>query len=137
MKNFNTPLIYIFSLIIFFFIILFLENVLGTQLSFPLSFPLSILIVICFIGFVIYFFMVAVSKLSNKNVTINEKNETRSPKKIITKVEQKSSNVIFKIPDGIYGIFFYAFIIALCILIFGDIGRECGVDYGPRFFGEC
>ena len=41
------------------------------------------------------------------------------------------------IPDGVFGISIYVLIILFCIWIFGDFGGECGVDYAPRFFGEC
>jgi len=41
------------------------------------------------------------------------------------------------IPDSIFGISIYVLIILFCIWIFGDFGGECGVDYAPRFFGEC
>jgi len=41
------------------------------------------------------------------------------------------------IPDSIFGIIVYVLIILFCIWIFGDYGGECGVDYAPRFFGEC
>ena len=41
------------------------------------------------------------------------------------------------IPETIWGVLLYVGIIALCIYLLGDSGYECGVDYAPRFFGEC
>ena len=41
------------------------------------------------------------------------------------------------IPDSIFGVGLYVLIILFFIWILGDSGGECGVDYGPRFFGEC
>ncbi|WP_440681768.1 hypothetical protein [Candidatus Pelagibacter sp. HIMB1623] len=41
------------------------------------------------------------------------------------------------VPDSIFGISIYVLLILFCIWIFSDFGGECGVDYAPRFFGEC
>ena len=62
-------------------------------------------------------------KLKNKNNIIKKKN---------TKISSLSL-----IPNGVFGISIYVLIILFCIWIFGDFGGECGVDYQPRFFGEC
>jgi len=53
----------------------------------------------------------------------------------------EKESVIYKgftlIPDSIFGISIYVLIILFCIWFLGDSGGECGVDYAPRFFGEC
>ena len=55
---------------------------------------------------------------------------------IIKKKNTKISSLSL-IPNGVFGISIYVLIILFCIWIFGDFGGECGVDYQPRFFGEC
>lgn len=62
-------------------------------------------------------------KLKDKYNKIKRKNTKRSSLSLI--------------PNGVFGISIYVLIILFCIWIFGDFGGECGVDYQPRFFGEC
>ena len=69
-------------------------------------------------------------------------NKIKKKNKQGSKINNKNkSNTIFKginlIPDSIFGIGIYVLIILFCIWAFGDYGAECGVDYAPRFFGEC
>jgi hypothetical protein len=72
-----------------------------------------------------------------------EKNSLK-PKKVSQNSEgllDKTANTVGKglslIPDSIFGVGLYVLIILFCIWLFGDSGGECGVDYAPRFFGEC
>jgi hypothetical protein len=59
----------------------------------------------------------------------------------IKKYNEEEKNIVSRgftlIPDSILGVGFYILIILFCIWFFGDYGGECGVDYAPRFFGEC
>jgi hypothetical protein len=69
------------------------------------------------------------------------KKQNRVKKIYKEKANKNNSKFIFKsislIPDSIFGVSIYVLIILFCIWIFGDFGGECGVDYAPRFFGEC
>lgn len=58
-------------------------------------------------------------------------------KRIKEKTGAGMSWVYNLIPETIWGVLLYVGIIALCIYLLGDSGYECGVDYAPRFFGEC
>ncbi len=57
------------------------------------------------------------------------------------KIKNTTLNTLDKgfslIPDSVFGVGVYILIILLCIWLLGDSGGECGVDYAPRFFGEC
>lgn len=75
---------------------------------------------------------------------IRERKNYFKPKKVPKEnksVFDKTSDTVSKgfslIPDSILGVGFYILIILFCIWFFGDYGGECGVDYAPRFFGEC
>tara|TARA_B100001057_G_scaffold423769_1_gene446118 strand:- start:105 stop:554 length:450 start_codon:yes stop_codon:yes gene_type:complete len=69
---------------------------------------------------------IELKKKNNQESKINNKNQ---------------SNILLKginlIPDSIFGIVAYVLLILFCIWFLGDYGAECGVDYAPRFFGEC
>jgi hypothetical protein len=75
---------------------------------------------------------------------IKEKKEYYKPKKVSQNPEgilDKTVNTVGKgfslIPDSIFGVGVYILIILFFMWILGDSGGECGVDYAPRFFGEC
>ena len=68
--------------------------------------------------------------ISYQNYKLRDKYNKRKRK------NTKSSGINL-VPDSIFGISIYVLIILFCIWIFGDFGGECGVDYAPRFFGEC
>ena len=59
----------------------------------------------------------------------------------VKKKDLNRENIIYRgislIPDSIFGVVVYILIIFFFIWILGDYGGECGVDYAPRFFGEC
>ena len=67
---------------------------------------------------------------------INSEDEDQIKEQIEEK-ENIFSRGFTLIPDSIFGVGLYVLIILFCIWIFGDFGSECGVDYAPRFFGEC
>ena len=75
---------------------------------------------------------------------IDEKKNYFKPKKGSQNSEalfNKTSNSISKsfnlIPNSLFGVGFYILIILFFAWILGDYGGDCGVDYAPRFFGEC
>ncbi|WP_440928696.1 hypothetical protein [Candidatus Pelagibacter sp.] len=75
---------------------------------------------------------------------IKKSQELFKPKKVSQNTEgifDKTANTVGKgfslIPDSIFGVGLYVLIILFFIWILGDSGGECGVDYAPRFFGEC
>jgi hypothetical protein len=75
---------------------------------------------------------------------IRESRELFKPKKVSKDTKgifDKTDITVYKgfslIPDSIFGVGLYVLIILFFIWILGDSGGECGVDYGPRFFGEC
>ena len=73
---------------------------------------------------------------SNKKKIFNSETEDQ-----LKKYNEEKENIVsrgFKlIPDSIFGVGLYVLIILFCIWFLGDSGGECGVDYAPRFFGEC
>ena len=81
-------------------------------------------------------------KFIKKKIKI--KKEYFKPKKVSQKTEgifDKTTKSVGKsfslIPDSIFGFGLYVLIILFCIWFLGDSVEECGVDYAPRFFGEC
>ena len=75
---------------------------------------------------------------------IKKEKDYFKPKKVSQNSEgllDKTTNTIGKgfslIPESVFGVGLYILIILLCIWLLGDGGGECGVDYAPRFFGEC
>ena len=76
------------------------------------------------------------SPASKKKKIINSEDEDQIKEQIEEK-ENIFSRGFTLIPDSIFGVGLYVLIILFCIWIFGDFGSECGVDYAPRFFGEC
>lgn len=77
--------------------------------------------------------------LKNKKNKIKEK-KSNIKKDEIDKIKHKISSGVSSsfnlIPESIWGILAYVLLIIVCIYVFGD-GPECGVDFAPRFFGEC
>ena len=95
-------------------------------------------------------------KLIDQNLTKNEKitkeglvfldelesnKRNRVKKSKNHKIINNKENMIYKtldlIPESIVGFGIYIIIILFIVWLLGDYGGECGVDYGPRFFGEC
>jgi hypothetical protein len=70
----------------------------------------------------------------NNRLKKNYKEKVNKSKKDKSKFDFSIINLV---PESIFGITMYILVILFCIWIFGDYGGECGVDYGPRFFGEC
>tara|TARA_B100000035_G_C20991022_1_gene550156 strand:+ start:78 stop:674 length:597 start_codon:yes stop_codon:yes gene_type:complete len=80
--------------------------------------------------------------LNNKVIKEKEKNKKEQSKKIKKeKIKNSTLNTLNKglgwIPDVVWIIILYIMFIALGLYLGLDEGPECGVDYAPRFFGEC
>ena len=96
-----------------------------------------------YFGFYLFFFgiILALLFMLKSPSSKNKKNINKEAKDEIKEYNLKKENKIYKglslIPDSIFGVGLYVLIILFCIWIFGDFGGECGVDYKPRFFGEC
>ena len=101
------------------------------------------MIALLYFGFLFVFFGLIIAALYLIKSSPSKKKEI-TKKKVEVEDEDTDSekeSVIYKgfslIPDSIFGISIYVLIILFCIWIFSDFGGECGVDYAPRFFGEC
>ena len=103
------------------------------------------MIALLYFGFLFVFFGLIVAALYLIKSSPSKKKEITKKKVEVeeedTDTDSEKESVIYKgfslIPDSIFGISIYVLIILFCIWIFSDFGGECGVDYAPRFFGEC
>ena len=101
--------------------------------------------VFLYFGFLCVFFGIIVAVLYMLKSSPSKKKKIKKKKvEVEAEVEKENTekeNIIYKgfslIPDSVFGVGVYILIIFLCIWLLGDGGGECGVDYAPRFFGEC
>jgi len=89
--------------------------------------------------FILYGIIIALLYVFKNFSSIDKKNKKKEVE--VKKKDLSRENIIYRgislIPDSVFGVGVYILIIFLCIWLLGDSGGECGVDYAPRFFGEC
>lgn len=95
-----------------------------------------------FATYLIFFGIIAAVLFMLKSPSSKKKkNIKKDTKDEIKENDPEKENIIYKgftlIPNSIFGVGLYVLIILFFIWILGDSGGECGVDYAPRFFGEC